>query len=528
MAFNAGGTVDSQSGTLRFGGNTNNTLAGSFSASAGATVDLNGGPYFDAGGVASGAGINRFSGTTLNLRTNIIPGLLLAGGTVVLGPLFQNAGAITNLTLDGATLSGSNRVSATFVVNSGFLPGTLLVQPGGQLQFNTPANKFLDSLNLINQGTVTWNDGQLLNGGQPATVVSNGGQWLITGDNGFNAFSAQTNSPVWINSGLLRKTAGTGISQINNFNMAFNAGGTVDSQSGTLRFGGNTNNTLAGSFSASAGATVDLNGGTYFDAGGVASGAGINRFSGTTLNVRTNIIPGLLLAGGTVVLGPLFQNAGAITNLTLDGATLSGSNRVSATFVVNSGFLPGTLLVQPGGQLQFNTPANKFLDSLNLINQGTVTWNDGQLLNGGQPATVVSNGGQWLITGDNGFNAFSAQTNSPVWINSGLLRKTAGTGISQINNFNMAFNAGGTVDSQSGTLRFGGNTNNTLAGSFTASAGATVDLNGGTYFDAGGVASGAGINRFSGTTLNLRTNIIPGLLLAGGTVVLGPLFQNAG
>ena len=97
-----------------------------------------------------------------------------------------------------------------------------------------------------------------------------------------------------------------------------------------------------------------------------------------------------------MVLGPNFQNAGAITNLTLDGSTLVGTNRVSGTIVVNSGYLVNQLTVLPGGQLQFNTAANKFLNTLSLINQGTVTWNDGHLYNGGQPATVVSNGGQWL------------------------------------------------------------------------------------------------------------------------------------
>src|SRR5204863_148337 len=116
------------------------------------------------------------------------------------------------------TLVGTNRVSETIVVNSGVLVHQLTVQPGGQLFFNTTANKFLDTLNLINQGTVTWSDGQLLNGGQPATVISNGGQWLITGDASFNAYSAQTNFPVWINNGLVRKAAGAGFSQINNFN----------------------------------------------------------------------------------------------------------------------------------------------------------------------------------------------------------------------------------------------------------------------------------------------------------------------
>ncbi len=522
------GTVDTQIGTLRFGGGTNNQLGGSFTASLGATLDLNGGTYFDAGGNASGAGINQFSGTTLNLRTNIIPGLLLVGGTVLVSPPFQNAGAITSLTLDGSTLAGTNQVSGTLTVNSGSLVNQLIVQPGGQLLFNTTGNKFLNTFTLINQGTVTWSDGQLLNGGQPATVISNGGQWLITGNASFNQNAFQTNTPVWINAGLLRKSGGSGSSQINNFNFANLASGIVDTQIGTLHFGGGTNNTLGGSFTASSGATLDLSGGTYFDAGGNASGAGINQFSGTTLILQTNIIPGLLLVGGTVLVRPPFQNAGAITNLTLDGSTLAGTNQLTGTLVVNSGSLVNQLTVQPPGQLLFNTTGNKFLNAFTLINQGTVTWSDGQMLNGGQPATVVSNGGQWLITGNASFNQNAFQTNTPVWINAGLLRKSGGSGSSQINNFNFANLASGTVDTQIGTLHFSGGTNNTLGGSFTASSGATLDLSGGTYFDAGGTASGAGINQFSGTTLILQTNIIPGLLLVGGNVVLGPNFQNAG
>ena len=123
-------------------------------------------------------------------------------------------------------------------MSAGSLLGSVAVQPGGQIIFSTPANKFLNAFTLFNQGTVTWTDGQLLNGGQPATVVSNGGQWLITGNNGFNANAFQTNTPVWINTGLLRKSGGSTVSQINNFNFANQPGGTVDTQIGTLRFGG--------------------------------------------------------------------------------------------------------------------------------------------------------------------------------------------------------------------------------------------------------------------------------------------------
>jgi hypothetical protein len=544
-----GGTIDAQIGTLRFSGGTSNMLGGSFTTSAGATVDFSGGTYFDAGGVASGAGTSMFSGATLNLQTNIIPGMLLTGGTVLVGPSFQNAGAITTLTLDGATLAGTNQVSGTLVVNSGFLINQLTVQPAGQLSFNTPANKFLNAFTLINQGTVTWNDGQLLNGGQPATVVSNGGQWLITGNNPFSQNAFQTNTPVWINTGLLRKSGGSAVSQINNFNLANLPGGIIDAQIGTLRFGGGTNSTLGGSFTTSAGATVDFSGGTYFDAGGVASGAGTSTFSGTTLNLRTNIIPGLLLTGGTVFVSPPFQNAGAITNLTLDGATLAGTNQVSGTLVVNTGFLNNQLTVLPAGQLSFNTPGNKFLNAFTLINQGIVTWNDGQLLNGGQPATVVSNGGQWLITGNNPFSANAFQTNTPVWINTGLLRKTAGSGSSQINNFNFDTQPSGIIQADVGTFQLPANFTNTAgtlrlnggtlqANGTLAMTGGTLDgtgtlgansLTGGTIspgFSPGLIGFNAGLNLGSGATLVIEGNgLTPGTgfdqLSVIGTAALG-------
>ncbi len=76
----------------------------------------------------------------------------------------------------GRVQSGEQHV---VVGDSGALVNQLTILPGGQLQLDTAANKFLDTLSLINQGTVTWNAGQLLNGGQPATVVSNGGRFSL-------------------------------------------------------------------------------------------------------------------------------------------------------------------------------------------------------------------------------------------------------------------------------------------------------------------------------------------------------------
>ncbi len=134
---------------------------------------------------------------------------------------------------------------------------------------------------------------------------------------------------------------------------------------------------------------------------------------------------------------------------------------------------------------------------------------------GEQRGPVVDDRRQFL-------HAYSAQSNSPVWINTGLVRKSAGAGVSQINNFNVAFTPGASWTCRAGRCvqrRYRRHAGRRV---HRPRAGAALDLNSGTYYDAGGVATGAGFtNRFNGTTLILRTNIIPGLLHSGGTVVLG-------
>jgi hypothetical protein len=528
------GVIDTLAGTLYFNGGTNSILGGSLTATTPGIMNIAGGTWTDAGGTASGTGTNRFNGGTLNLRTNIIPGLLLTGGEIfVTGTTtFQQAGAITNLTLDGSRLKGTNRIgSGALTINVGAVDGQLTVQPAGQLLLATPATKQLNWLTLINQGTVTWSGGNLQGGSTPTTIVSNGGLWQVTGD---YVFSNPFGGPpmMWTNTGTLRKSAGSGTSQINDFNLWNQPSGVIDTLAGTLYFNGGTNSILGGSLTAAAPGIMNIAGGTWTDAAGSASGTGINRFNGGTLNLRTNIIPGLLLTGGEVfVTGPsTFQQAGAITNLTLDGARLKGSNRVgNGVLLINSGAVDGQLLVQPGGELQLATAATKALYWLTLINQGTVTWSGGNLQGGSTPTTIVSNGGLWQVTGD---YVFSNPFGGPpmMWTNTGTIRKSAGTGTSQINDFNLLNQPAGVIDTLAGTLYFNGGTNSILDGSLTATTPGIMNIAGGTWTDAGGTASGTGTNRFNGGTLNLRTNIIPGLLLTGGEIfVTGTnTFQQAG
>src|SRR5437870_11557042 len=60
--------------------------------------------------IFSGAGAARFTGGSLTLLSDRIPGRLLYGGALNSYPGFQG-GSITNLTLSGMTLGGNNTVN---------------------------------------------------------------------------------------------------------------------------------------------------------------------------------------------------------------------------------------------------------------------------------------------------------------------------------------------------------------------------------------------------------------------------------
>jgi fibronectin-binding autotransporter adhesin len=288
----------------------------------GKTTGGEGGSWTDAGGSASGSGINRFNVGALNLRTNTIPGLLLTGGGVfVTGTTtFQQAGAITNLTLDGSTLHGTNKVgSGTLTMNAGGADGQITVQPGGQLALATAGTKTLYNLTLLNQGTVTWSGGSIYGSGSgPATVISNGGLWQITGDAGF--YEGIGGGPMfWTNSGTLRKSAGTAITQINSFTFVNQSSGLVDVDSGTLQLPSGTTNSTGtlrlngGTLQATSG-PLTMNGGTLDGAGSL----GANSFAGGSIS------PG---QGGAGLIGFTSDlNLGSGATLTIDG----------------TGILPGT------------------------------------------------------------------------------------------------------------------------------------------------------------------------------------------
>jgi hypothetical protein len=457
IPFYNSGSVTGLQGTLNFSGG--GTLAGTFSAAAGAAIGFTGGNFTNSGPVAiNGPGLIQMAGSAdLFLLSDAIPNLPLAGGTVFLGPSFQG-GTITNLTINGATLTGTNTVSGTLNWNNGTVLGPLTVASSGRLNLNGTTTLLLEAP-LTNAGTVIWTnscDIDVLNnnGGGYGGLIENqaGGLWDIQSDH--QMYNNAGTTAYFRNAGTLRKSAQAGSSYI--VIPLYNSGSVTGLQ-GTLDFGGG--GTLAGNFTAGLGATLNFYGGYFTNSVPVGIyGPGTVEFSGSSyLTLLSDAIPNLALAGGTVYLGPAFQ-AGTITNLTIAGATLAGTNTVTGVFNLNNGAIDGPLTVATNGILNI-APTTTLYFYGPLTNAGTVTWtNTGTIdvANGGAHTGLIENlaGGLWDIQSDAVmFDNFGGQA---YFHNLGNLRKSSRTGITYIS---IAVTNEGTITALHGNINFGAGIN---------------------------------------------------------------------
>jgi hypothetical protein len=522
-----GGLIANNNSTLNLAGSCAVNAGGSLIASNNSTLSLSSNCTMNVGGLMSLDTSAGLAGGTLTVTNS---GTIALSNNATFAPLNclnVNGGTLT-VDANARLTSGNYFVATGGVLNIGdaWAANFISVQPGGQLNLYGASGATLYSLTISNQGTVNWSSGTLTIGSTPTTQIYNNGLWLITGNNGTSHGGGL--QPTWVNNGILRKSGGTGVSGMNSFNFLNQASGAVDAQVGTLTFNGGPTNLLAGVFTNSPSATINLANGTWSDAGAIFNGAGVNIFSGGVNNgvffLRTNPPPGLKFTGGDVwVSGPTFQNAGTITNLAIDGATLRGTNTVTGVLNYSAGSIPEKLIVASNGLVITTGPANKFFYGATIINQGTILI--GATVNLG-PANI-SNSGLWQFTGD--YGAASGGGGVINWTNIGIIRKTSGlaNGSSRIDG-NFINLPGGLVDCQAGHLVFTLDSASQFGGTFNATG--FIELSGGTGTDAGGVATGTGTNRFVGGTFNLRTNVPPGLILAGGNVVVTGTnsFQNSG
>ena len=390
------------------------------------------------------------------------------------------------------------------ITNAGFV-GNLRIEAGATTQFSpTIGGLQLYHSTVTNLGTVKWLSGSLAVGGSnnDTTSISNAGLWQIQGDLALNYGGGSR--PVFLNSGILRKIAGAGQAQLSGIDLINSGSGLVEVQSGSLRLGAFQTNVLGGTLSAASGTILSLFAGTCTDAGGITTGNGQFLFQSGTFYLRTNTIPGFKFLGGDLYIQTnTFQLAGAITNLTLDGAQLHGTNRVAGVLTLNSGSLMDRITVLPSGKVIAATAGSKLLYSLNLINQGTVDWSGGNLAVGANPPTVISNGGLWQLSSDDALSFGGGLT--PWFTNAGTIRKISGPGISGIGGCQLVNLATGLVQVDTGTIAF--------APAAIHSDG-EFRLNGGT-FQANGGFSVSGAARIDGSGKVNQTFIVGGTLTPG-------------
>ena len=387
---------------------------------------------------------------------------------------------VASFTFNGGELSGSGTLTATstFTWNAGTLSGTgrLFIPTGATLIITGASNKGLVGWTVQVAGLARWEGTGNIGGGQGARFqIDPAGEWQIQTDADIY-HSYVGNTPVIINQGTVRKTAGTAVSD---FGVPFENQGSVQIASGTLRL--QRTATHSGSFDVLSGCCLEFAGGTQ-ELGTTSSitGTGQLLVSGGTVNVngQFNITGKTTLSSGTLNLNTDATSAGEFE---LTDGTLTGTGTLThaGTFTWNGGTLSGTgaLVIPAGATLVIGSASGKTLLSRTVSIAGNARWEGTGYISSGQGATVnVQPTGLFEISSDQNFY-FNWGGTATVFNNAGIVRKTAATGTTTFSD--VVFNNSGTLAVQAGILRLTGG--GTGTGIYNVSGGATLDFGGGTH-----------------------------------------------
>jgi autotransporter-associated beta strand protein len=539
LSLNGGGLhtgiVDvSQTATLSLGGDHTFTAdsrivgAGNFSSVFGGTLNL--------AGLVDVRGDQTFSAGTVNItgeyncRDNLLTitgGRVNFNGTGMIAPAAFNLGVLgvvggsNNLTISGPmTCSGSSSLSGSgmVVANGGLLISGNNVVLGGRTLVNTASALWTNN----GTGFFILTDGAIVSNAPGATFTCVGGG--VLGSTGTNRF---------VNLGAFRSSGDTNETRVD---CLFDNSGTVEIASGSVNLTGG--GVCVGAMKVAAAASLNLGGGTYnLLPGAILTGDGDLRVSGGTANLA-----GVLTLGGTHAfsggtanitgeyncLGNAVRIAGGTVNFNGTGTIapaelsvgafgqLSGTNpvTVSGPLLLTAGaLLTGTNSVTANGGLSImgdvvlsgRTLVNEAEGVVSNADNGTsrLTLNDGAVLANATGAVFdVAFGGS--IESGSGANAI---------INSGLFRKTGGTGVALVT---VPLLNTGTLEVRSGSLNFSGN------GGYTQTDGVTR-LGGGSIASSvplqilGGLLQGSGL--ISGDVVNggvVSPGASPGRIIISG------------
>jgi len=363
------GTVTNFSGTLELG-NFQGTLAGNFYATNGSMIEFFGGnstnfltpgtPLVLAGGgqYQFGVGYPFYWTGYLALPTDVIPGLALIGGTLELGTNFQG-GAITNLTVNGMTLTNTLPVRGTFNATNCVLYGDFNVASGDTVNvaqstfyvnpftiasgvvFNAYSDTFNEPVTVSANGLFNANNGETFNASGSLTVAEGGELDLING-------GLTLNSPL-TNSGTINMTNGypyaSYISIYNDGSSGF--GGLVNESGGQINLYCNYYSGVEGS----GGNDYFINDGALTLYAGYPFTISVSDFD-TSSGTVTNL-------AGMLALGN-FQGTLAGDFYATNGSVIQFLGGVSTNYLAAG----ESLVLAGGGQYQFTSGYLEFTDNV--------------------------------------------------------------------------------------------------------------------------------------------------------------------
>jgi hypothetical protein len=552
FANTAPGSVQIQSGTIAL---SNGTHTGAFSISGGATLQLTGTAAFNSAASVSGAGAVSVTAGTSNFNTGTT--FAPAGVTALSGGILNfNTGtpvAPGTLVISGGTLGGTDdvTVSGATTWTGGSMTGAARTKTSGGLTISTNTVSLSGARILENPSgsTATMTAGLSLSSNSPSTL-ENAGLWDIQNDADV-IDGGGTGTRTIINTGTIRKSAGTGVTGIGSTSSSFNntAPGSVEIQSGTLAL---ANGTHTGSFSISGGATLQLAGTAAFNSAASVSGAGAVSVPGGTNNFNagttyapagTTTVSGGALnfnAGGSAVFTqPVSVSAGTLSlgtgaPVSIPALSLSGSGTLAGTDDVTvigattwaGGSMTGAARTKTSGGLTIGTNPVTLSGGRVLENpSGSTATMTANLSLSFNTSSTVENAGLWDIQNDADITD-GGGTGVRTITNTGTIRKSAGSGVTGIGTSTSSFNdtAPGSVEVQSGTIALAAGTH---TGSFSISGGATLQLAGTANFNSPASVTGAGALSVTGgtNTFDTGTACTPG---GPATVSTGTLNFNTG
>jgi hypothetical protein len=479
-AFFNNGTVEINTGALLL--EAPGSASGTFTVSAGATLQFSAAYVLDAGSAVAGAGTVFDDIVFPAVGMVTVAGSYTVAHTTVIGngPVdFVSSETLPTLTLAGGTVSVGSQLTVSGLLSvtmSSTLAGTGLAQINGGMALSGMLTVTGLPVENASLATVTGAGSIALGGGAVFTNLA-GATVDVQHDTPFNA---ALGGGTFVNEGTFRKSAGNGSTSID---FQFNDDGLVEVDTGTLSFAGN--GTSNGSFTVAAGAALNLTADAYtLNAGSAITGLGTLFFSGS--GVIT--VAGTVMSRNTTVTSTTvdFLSNVDLPSLTLNG-TLAGPGTVTVDGLLTwvAGSMSGAGLTQANGGLAFSGSQGVVLDGRTLDNRGTATWTGTGSISLRDGAVFDNLPG---ATFDVRTDASFAGSVDGSFVNEGTFRKSAG---SRTTSVDAAFTNTGTVDIATGGLN--------LTGGLTNFSVATDTLTGGTYHvmslfrfaDAALVANGA-------------------------------------